>query len=207
MISSLLLAACVVSSPSGKVKKEPRTLEALLDCQGKALQDASDRYLSAHGSAAPSELVDRWSDVQRAETRGYIARHPGATIAGAPEEKPAKGESDEAFKKRMWKASDDGRAGVTPEMARDMAERIRAQQGSVSPDMQELLDAVSKDGAKLTPETMNKLRAAAKSADGQGLDLGVTPEIKDALLKAPDPDEEKDWRRGSGADADAPPSL
>jgi hypothetical protein len=48
--------------------------------------------------------------------------------------------------------------------------------------MKDLLDAVVKDGGKLTPETMKKLQGAGRAAKGQGLDLNIDPKTEKDLL-------------------------
>lgn len=199
-------AASLPSVPPCSVKrhgkvKEPATLDAMLQCQKNALQKASDDWVTRHSAQVPEGMIDRWMDQQRAEMRAYIARHPDASIddsqdakpqaaASTPEkpaaasqpQDPAQAEAD-AFKKQLWAESDGGKNGVTPQMAQQMAQRIEAQQGYVSPEMQALLDAVSKDGARLTPDTVNKLKAAAQDANASGLDLGVSPDMQKVLLE------------------------
>lgn len=70
----------------------------------------------------------------------------------------------------------------TPETARHMLDSIQRQQKEgASDEMKSLLEAVS-GGGPVTPETMEKLRAAAQNAKGQGLDLGLGPEQEHALL-------------------------
>ncbi len=211
---------CVVPSAAGL--REPSTLTGLMNCQRRKLDEAHETFFREHEADVPDPLEEAWSDQQAAEMRSYVARHPDRAAEGTVDSSPtlvkiklARGTTKRkavrraggrTLKAKLWAESDGGRKGITPEMARELAQRISEQQGSVSPDMQALLDAVSQDGANLTPDTMSKLREAARSADGAGLDLGVSPEIKDALLKTPDPDEKRDWERGSAAD-DGRPSL
>lgn len=83
---------------------------------------------------------------------------------------------------RLKAAAGDGSQGITPAMARDIIATLKGQQGGVSGDMQDLIDAVVRDGGKLKPETMQKLQDAAKAAKGAGLQLGIDPKIEKGLL-------------------------
>ena len=88
----------------------------------------------------------------------------------------------DALKRSLWEKSDQGRRGVTPDMAKDIVDSIMAQQGYVSPDMGELLDAVQKDGPKLSDDTFLKLQSAAREAKAAGLELNIKPETERSLL-------------------------
>lgn len=85
---------------------------------------------------------------------------------------------------RMHAAAGDGRDGITPAMVDDIKQTLGSAQGSLSPEMQSLLDAVSKDGGKLTPETMKLLQNAAKGAKGQGMNLNIDKDTEKALLES-----------------------
>lgn len=95
---------------------------------------------------------------------------------------------------RMHAAAGDGRDGITPAMVEDIKQTLGGAQGSLSPEMQALLDAVSKDGGKLTPETMKLLQNAAKGAKGEGLNLNIDAKTEKELLE-----------RDFDADKTAPP--
>jgi hypothetical protein len=173
---------------------DPITLDALRACQQKERQAFIDKATARTGHAPDERRLDAFDDKQRAEATKYLSRH---TIDGGsepPEEAPAKrparpaeagaGAGDiDALKASMVEKSDGGKKGVTPEMASDMKRFLLEKQGSVSPDMQALLDATAKDGPNLTTETMKKLRAAGKEAKGQGLELGIDPKVERALLE------------------------
>lgn len=140
---------------------------------------------------------------QRAEVRDYINRQTspvqgdGAAPQAAAERSPLGGPTDADLRRvdpetvldlaelqrQVHAAAGDGRQGVTPQMARDMEDFLLKEQGQVSPEMSELLRAVSKDGGKLTDDTMKKLGDAARAAKAEGLDLNVKPEIEKGLLE------------------------
>ncbi|MCX5796826.1 MAG: hypothetical protein NTY77_15130 [Elusimicrobia bacterium] len=108
----------------------------------------------------------------------------------SPKAEPGQGQAEqappadlEALKKDLLEKSDQGRKGVTPEMAAEIVAALKKQQGSVSPDMAALLDAVQKDGPNLSADTFHKLQDAARKANASGLDLGASPEVEDSLLK------------------------
>jgi hypothetical protein len=84
---------------------------------------------------------------------------------------------------RLRSAAGDGSKGVTPDMAADITATLLQSQGSVSSDMRDLLDSVSRDGVNLTPDTMKLLQQGARDAKGQGLELGVAPEMEKLLLE------------------------
>ncbi len=184
--------ACVVKISSAAYH-EPQTLRALLDCQNKKLGNAVASYTKRQGQAPSEDTHGQWADRQRAEVRGYLRRHPdratlqekssAAPQAGAGSGKQPDNTDLDALRQSLWAESDEGRKGVTPQMAQDIIRAITAQQGSVSPDMTKLLDAVQKDGAALSDDTVSQLKAAARQANVSGLDLGVKPDIQEFLLK------------------------
>jgi len=92
----------------------------------------------------------------------------------------------DSLKHSLWEKSDEGRKGITPEMAQDIVNAIKDQQGSVSPEMTRLLESLQKDGATLSKDTFRQLQDAARKAKGAGLDLGVKPEIEQSLLQDQD---------------------
>jgi len=105
----------------------------------------------------------------------------GATAADLSRAGDA-GSSLEALQKRLQAAAGDGKNGITPAMADDIRTTLTQSQGSLSPDMANLLNAVVKDGGKLTPETMKLIQGAAQSAKGSGLDLNIDPNMEKDLL-------------------------
>lgn len=212
-LSLLLLAAapaaakpCLGARADGW--DDPATLDALRACQQKERQAFIDKATARAGHAPDERRLDAFDDKQRAEATAYLSRH---TIDGGPEnadqaatKRPARptfaagqGAPDgsverqagtapadiNALKASMLDKSEGGKKGVTPEMAADMKKFLMDKQGSVSPEMQALLDATAKDGPNLTTETMQKLRAAGKEAKGQGLQLGIDPKVERALLE------------------------
>jgi len=176
---------------------EPASLQALLDCQKNNLDRLVSDYQTQHGSAPSEATVEGWRERQRREARDFTRRYPERSVMtgqasqdspdAAPEPKhngtPKIGGKDlDALQQDLWKKSDQGRKGVTPEMAQEIISVIMQEQGSVSPDMAALLQAVQKDGADLTGDTVRLLQDAARKADAEGLDLEVKPDIKEFLL-------------------------
>jgi len=188
--------AAGASGPAPCVRKargavlEPASLDALVGCQQKSLRDAIRGFADDHGGQEPGDAqLEAWQDRQRAETRAYLKRRASrpASSERGQEEKPAATPSAEAadlqaLKESLWKESDGGKNGITPDMARQIADSLKKEQGGVSPEMQDLLDSLKRDGGNLTDDSMLKLKKAAREADGQGLDLGVDPNIKAYLL-------------------------
>lgn len=187
---------------------DPATLDALRACQQKERQAFIDKAAARTGHAPDERRLDAFDDNQRAEATKYLSRHTIDGGTGPAEEAPAKrrarptfaagqGAPDgsvekeagtpagdiDALKASMVEKSDGGKKGITPEMAADMKKFILEKQGSVSPDMQALLDSTAKDGPNLTTETMKKLRSAGQAAKGQGLELGIDPKVERALLE------------------------
>lgn len=192
----VLLAAaftpCVVELPKGGFR-EPPTLSALLDCQ-----QAKARKVGAAD-------LEWFEDKQREEVRAYLERHPDRASVDVVEPEPsderkesAAGEESEEIRKAkaeaggleksLWSKSDGGKKGVTPEMAKEALEHIKARQnGRVSPEMLDLLSSLAQDGEKLSDESMGKLRDAAKKAKSSGMNLGLEPEMEQAILEGPPP--------------------
>ncbi|MBI5239847.1 MAG: hypothetical protein HY926_05205 [Elusimicrobia bacterium] len=178
--------SCVLKSKKGV--REPASLQALLDCQGKKLDLFITDYEAKHGDGPSDETVERWQDLQREEVRSYIRRHPDRSVRegpeskGAPSGKKTKDEDLQGLQKELWSDSDEGRRGVTPAMARKIVKSIERQQGYVSQEMTDLLDALQKEGPNLSDKTVRQLKDAARQADADGLDLGVQPDMKEFLL-------------------------
>lgn len=203
------LSPCVRKNKGALV--EPPTLDALVDCQSKALAAASAAFGDKHEGLPPDEkLTDRWEDAQRAETQNYIKRHParagltaksagtaGAAASAADAKPETSGSDEDKLKADLESMSDGGKKGVTPAMAQEITDYLNKKQGGVSPEMKDLLDSLQKDGVNLTDDSMLKLKKAARAADGAGLDLGVDPKMKQELLDpATDP---KPGARAPGA--------
>jgi len=82
----------------------------------------------------------------------------------------------------LWKKSDNGQLGVTQGMVQDVLGYLQKSQGGVSVEMSELLKAVGRDGPKLTDETMGMLKKASRDVKGEGLELGIKPDVEKDLL-------------------------
>ncbi len=198
----LLLALPASSGPYADCLTDPATkkpreeFEPLRECQRRT-RAAFEKKKDKKGRGPSVESLERFDDHQRAEARKFF-ENPLAEVSGgatgttlidsdAPEA-PAAGSAGKAglggLEGRLKAAAGDGSAGITPAMVRDILATLKAQQGGVSGPMKELLDAVTRDGGKLTPDTMKKLQDAAKSAKGAGLDLGIDPKIEKGLLES-----------------------
>ena len=195
---------CLHIDPS--LTKAQPDLDALRDCQDKARQKLIDAA-QAKGKPLSGAALDKLDDHQRAEARTFMASQP--TIepkeASTPDKEPSsspengklggvsskdisripakKGAAVSSLQKRLHAAAGDGSRGITPEMGQDILDSLKKEQGSVSPEMQTLIEAVVKDGGKLTPETMKKLQNAARAAKSQGLDLNNDPKIEKEILE------------------------
>lgn len=183
----VLLAAaflpCVAKLPDGRFK-EPPTLSKLLDCQQAKLLKV----------AAVDQ--EEFQDKQREEVRLYLERHPDRASVDVVEpenqetpEEATKAKAEAAgLEKSLWDKSEGGKKGVTPEMAKQALEYIKGKQkGEVSPEMLDLLSSLTKDGEKLSDESMGKLRDAALKAKKSGMNLGLEPEMEEAILQGPPP--------------------
>ena len=210
LIPALLLALTAVPAAALKPASclhpasgsAPSNLDALRACQAKT-RAAAVSAAANKGTPLTADQLDQLDDAQRAEARKFFAQ-PQIVVNGGPA--PSGSASGQAGKlggvapadlsradsqsraavaglqTRLQAAAGDGSAGVTPAMAADIQSTLLQSQGSVSPDMQSLLDSVSHDGAKLTPDTMKKLQGAGQSAKGQGLDLNIDPDAEKQLL-------------------------
>lgn len=183
---------------SGGHYKEPPTLSALVACQHDKLADAAADYKAKNDLDPPDSVMDNWQGAQRDEVRAYLNRHPDrasldspAAPAGKEQAGAAQPGSDpgvDALAKKVQAESNGGKDGVTPEMSQQMHDYLMQRQGSVSPDMQQLLNDVQKDGPNLSADTVSKLQNAAQQAHGQGLDLNTDQQTQDFLLKSDKPD-------------------
>ncbi len=195
--ASAKTALTCVSKSGGKYK-EPATLSALVKCQEGKLTAASAAYRDQNKQDPPASMVDGWQDSQRAEVRAYLNRHPdraslddgkeSQAAAAAPEPESKTGDKGvDDLGKKLQAESNGGKDGVTPEMSRQINAYLQQRQGSVSPDMQQLLNQVSKDGPNLSADTVGKLQDAARQAHSQGLDLNTDQQTQDFLLKSDKP--------------------
>lgn len=209
MASSLLLAAllavpasaqkvpdCIhVSTTAVKLRYKPN-LESVRDCQEKARQKLIDDAANK-GKALSYQTIERIDDEQRAQVRDFLA-HSGTIIEGATKsDRGLGGVTDEDrsrvsaeegaalgdLEKRLHAAAGDGKDGITPAMGRDLIDSLTKRQGFVSGEMKDLIDAVVRDGGKLTPETMKKLQGAGRAAKGAGLDLNIDKGTEKNLLE------------------------
>jgi len=188
-------AGCVGADPEGA--DDPATAEAFQACQAKQRKAFIKSVTGRTGRAPTEAALERFDDRARAEAATYFSRHTQTGDDPSPAPAAAEKASDhvsvekaggadakdvDALKAAMVEKSEGGKKGVTPEMADDMRKFLEQRQGSVSPDMERLLQSTSRDGANLTQGTMQQLRGAAKQAKGQGLDLGIDPSMEKALL-------------------------
>ncbi|MDP3541622.1 MAG: hypothetical protein Q8T11_04055 [Elusimicrobiota bacterium] len=225
MASSLLLAAllaapasaqkvpdCIhVSTTAVKLRYKP-DLESVRDCQEKARQKLIDDAVSK-GKPLSYRTIERIDDEQRAQVRDFLANSgtviEGATksdraLGGVTEEDRSRVSSEEgaalgALEERLHAAAGDGKDGITPAMGRDLIDSLTKQQGFVSGEMKDLIDAVVRDGGKLTPETMKRLQKAGRAAKGAGLDLNIDKGTEKNLLEH-DFDSDKEAKPEAHAD-------
>jgi hypothetical protein len=166
--------------------REPASLKALRACHKKTFERFTADYEVRHGDLPPDEIVEAWQEAQRAEVRDFMERHPHRSVTEGESRGRVQGTDGAALRdlgEDLWKSSEEGRKGITPEMAADILNFITDQQGSVSREMSNLLIAVQRDGAQLTEDTVRQLKAASRKAAAAGLDLGVDEQTKDFLLK------------------------
>lgn len=203
--ASLKPASCLRGT---KAAPAPKTFEDFRDCQAGARLDLVNAAESKGKALTPDQL-DAIDEYQRAEARKFMAQPQivskgpdkplasdaassaagaaqgklgGATDADLKKVDPKAGASLAALQERLHAAAGDGKDGITPAMADDIRATLTQAQGSLSPDMKALLDALQKDGGKLTPDTMKLLQGAAKSAKGSGLDLNIDPAAEKEIL-------------------------
>jgi hypothetical protein len=196
MLAEALLLASVVSAkttgPDPCVKKtksgydEPATWTALRDCQDKAL----DKYVSAHRDMSDAEAA-KADDFQRAEVQDYLKRHPdrtadsgGSGVSVMPSGPAAAAEEPDIaeLQTALNKEAGDGRNGLTPQMAGQIADFLQKKQGGESQDMQDLLQSLQRDGGNLSDESALRLKHAARDAKQAGLELNIDPKVRDWLL-------------------------
>lgn len=180
----------------------PTTFAQLRACQDRLRAGAIKKARLAGRNLTESQL-EALDDLQRAQARRFFATNGSVESDGPPPAASAVAKPDAwggatpadlsrvgaggaaavaALQDRLHAAAGDGDQGITPAMAADVRSTLLQAQGGVSPDMQALLDAVAKDGGKLTPETMKLLQGAGRSAKAEGLDLNIDPAIEKDLL-------------------------
>lgn len=155
---------------------------------GSTLVDSPD-------APAPEALAE--APAPRARPKG----RPGG-LSGEDRAKAGEGAKElPALESRLKASAGNGADGITPAMARDIIAHLEEAQGGVSEDLQGLLEAVSRDGGKLAPDTMRKLQDAARAAKEAGLPLGLDPKIERGLLESDfSQDEAPGARPSPGAD-------
>ena len=194
-------ADCLADAGSGA---PPATFAQLRACQDRQRADALKKARLAGRNLTDAQL-EALDELQRAQARrffaagGMVASDGPSSSATVPVEtkKNSLGGATgadlsrvgagtdaavAALQARLHAAAGDGGKGITPAMADDVRSTLLQAQGGVSPDMQALLDAVAKDGGKLTPGTMKLLQGAGRSAKAEGLDLNIDPAIEKDLL-------------------------
>ena len=192
--ASVRIASCLHPA-SGTA---PTNLDELRACQDRARADAVAKAASK-GTPLTDAQLDRIDDRQRAEARKFFAKPEeklgGAKASDLKRVDPKSAAAIVGLQGRLQAAAGDGKAGVTPAMADDVRATLIQAQGSISPDMKDLLDGVQRDGGKLTPETMKKLQGAGRAAKDDGLDLNIDPNVEKSLLES---DFDKD-KTGAGS--------
>jgi hypothetical protein len=187
-----------------KTAPAPKTFEAFRGCQAAARAALVASAESAGKPLTPDQL-DQVDEYQRAEARRFLAR-PGVVASGpdssgaaevesSPNDKlggvtdadlkradPKSGASIAALQERLHAAAGDGKDGITPAMADDIRATLSQAQGGLSPEMKNLLDAVQRDGGKLTPDTMKLIQGAGRAAKGAGLNLNIDPNAEKEIL-------------------------
>jgi hypothetical protein len=169
-------AAVVAAAENKGAPLTPAQLDAIDDYQrAEARKFFAQPQIVATGSPAPAATA-------AASASGAPGKLGGATPADLSRADPKSRDAISGLQTRLQAAAGDGSNGVTPAMAADIQSTLLKTQGSISPDMQSLLDSVSHDGGKLTPETMKKLQGAGQDAKSQGLDLNIDPGVEKELL-------------------------
>lgn len=187
---------CVhVSTTAARLRYKP-DLDSVRDCQEKA-RAGLIAAAEEKGKPLTYTQIERIDDLQRAEVRDFLANSGtiidgetkngrglgGITDADLGRVSAEDGGDLKSLEKRLHGAAGDGKDGITPAMGRDIIDTLTKKQGFVSPDMQALIDAVVKDGGKLTPDTMKKLQGASRAAKAAGLNLNIDPGTEKQLLE------------------------
>ncbi len=183
----------------------PKSIGALRECQEKKRSAFVKDLKRKTKQDPPPAALEKLDAFQQKEAAAYAAAH---VAEGEPEKKPAEEAAKEgdldALKKALWQDSDDGKRGVTPAMAQKILQDLEAKQGSVSPDMKDLLEHLSADGPRLSHASVRRLKTAAQEAKKNGLELGVSEEIEKFLMEPAE--QTPDDSTGPDHDANAPPS-
>jgi hypothetical protein len=204
----LVLAGPASAKCVGKGASDIADFEALRACHDKERQALIDAVFAKKGMQPTAAQLDALDDRQREEARRFLegntlgasdmdlaSETPLPPQAPKPKRQAPKAAGDrpeiagmtdadyELLRGSLGQKSDGGKKGVTPEMADEIRKTLMQKQGGVSPDMERLLKATSRDGAHLSQETMQLLRDAGKQAKGQGLDLGIGADAERQLLE------------------------
>lgn len=209
---ALLAAALLVVSLPAAAKTagcaDSKDLESLKACQERERDQFIERAKKKTGKPPSEEALDAFEEKQRQAAKPFFERTTfgksdlqlGSTLVDAPDDasaeprdeegkaikrRPAKKAELDELKRSLEAKSDGGKNGVTPEMADDVRAYLKKNQGSISPEMEHLLQSTSKDGPNLTKETMHEVRGAARQAKERGLDLGLSPEQEKQVLEEP----------------------
>jgi hypothetical protein len=191
--------------------QEPADLKALLVCQKKTLAHCAADYETRHEDLPPDETLENWREMQRREAQDFLRRHPeGASLPGKKAAQADPGQDGtgnprppdlQALQQDLWEKSDQGRKGITTDMAQEIVNLLIKQQGTVSADMSDLLGAVLKDGTNLSDDTFHRLQDAARKAEASGLDLGLSSDMKESLLQdKPTPEQPTPSKAPPGTD-------
>lgn len=203
LLSSWARAFPVCFDPKAAPEKAPESMDALRVCQGKKRAAFVKNLKRKPGKDVPPAVLERLDAFQRKEAGAYAATHTEGEEPTADAEKPKDGDLGD-LKELLRQQSDDGKRGVTPEMAREIIGNLEAKQGFVSPEMQDLLKHLSADGSRLSHASVRRLKTATQAAKKEGLDLGVPADIEKFLLESAE--ETPDDPTGPNYDAVAPPT-
>jgi len=195
MIAPLTLLALLAASPASahrlpsclKATNGTQSLGDLQDCQVETLDEFREKK-DEKGALPTQEDFDKLDEKHRSEARKLLARsgevRDGLSRRGVVPADAKSAKDIQDLQNRLHAAAGDGGEGITPAMVDDIKQTLGGAQGSLSPDMRALLDAVSKDGGKLTPETMKLLQNAGKGAKAEGLNLNIGPSMEKALMES-----------------------
>ncbi len=202
------LPDCLGVTKSSATMAAPRTFQDLRACQRAAAdsvpaaqRDALDEHQRAEARAFfadPDHVVtgpDDGADAGAKDAGGAADAPaasadlppgvlPGSAAASVmPRVSPADAAALAAVKAGLDDASAKGKAGDASGMADGLRAALLRTQGGVSPQMQALLDSVSKSGGQVTPDVLRQLQQAGGAAEGRTRSLQADPEkaLKDGL--------------------------
>ncbi len=200
------LPDCLGVTKSSATMAAPRTFQDLRACQRAAAdsvpaaqRDALDEHQRAEARAFfadPDHVVTGPDDGADAGAKdpgdsGSAASAdlppgvlPGSAAASVmPRVSPADAAALAAVKAGLDDASAKGKAGDASGMADGLRAALLRTQGGVSPQMQALLDSVSKSGGQVTPDVLRQLQQAGGAAESRTRSLQADPEkaLKDGL--------------------------